>query len=148
VNRDGGCLYLLSTGTSETPSYFGDASVLGNDAFIFTRSRLVPSDTDEQTDIYDVRVDGGLASQNQPPPPPPCEGEACRGTGSSAPSTPSAGSAGFQGPGNPTSKRCPKGKLKKGNRCVKPRPKKHHGKKQHHEHGSKKRAGANQGGAR
>ena len=65
-----GCLYLISTGKSESPSYFADASESGNDAFFFTRSQLVGQDKDELQDVYDARVGGGLASQNPPPPSP------------------------------------------------------------------------------
>jgi hypothetical protein len=79
-----GCLYLISTGLSSEESYFGDASADGEDAFFFTRQQLVGQDRDENIDVYDARVDGGLAAQNPPLPPPPCAGEACLGAPSSA----------------------------------------------------------------
>jgi hypothetical protein len=100
ASQDGGCLYLLSSGTSDSPSFFGDADEEGENVFVFTRDRLVPQDGDQLQDIYDVKTGGGLASQNQAPPPPPCEAEACRGPAGEAPSAASAGSAAFQGPGN------------------------------------------------
>jgi hypothetical protein len=138
-----GCLYLLSTGTSPDPSYFGDASASGDHVFIFTGDRLVPGDEDGLFDVYDVRVGGGLASQNPPPPPEICVVGTCRGAGTTPPSIPSAGSAGFQGPGDPQRKRCPKGKVRKGGKCVKKshKPRKHHQKRQ-----AKQRAGAERGG--
>ena len=72
----GGCLYLISTGQSAESSYFGDASANGDDVFFFTRQSLVSQDRDENVDIYDARVDGGIAAQD-PPPPASCTGEGC-----------------------------------------------------------------------
>jgi hypothetical protein len=72
----GGCLYLISTGESDSPSYFGDASANGDDVFFFTRQSLVGQDQDENDDLYDARVEGGIAAQN-PPPPTSCTGEGC-----------------------------------------------------------------------
>jgi hypothetical protein len=78
--QDGGCLYLISTGQSPQPSYFGDASESGDDVFFFTRQSLVSQDQDLNVDVYDARVDGGIPAQNPPPPPAPCTDEAsCRG---------------------------------------------------------------------
>jgi hypothetical protein len=99
VAESGGCLFLLSTGTSSYPSYLSDVSAEGEVAFIFTREGLVPQDKDSLEDLYAVAVDGGLASQH-PVAPPPCEAEACRGAGSSGPQGQGAGSASFAGPGN------------------------------------------------
>jgi hypothetical protein len=95
----GGCLYLLSTGTSPDPSFFGDASASGDDAFLFTQQPLVGQDADQLQDLYDARVGGGLASQN-PPSGTPCSGESCKLPPSSDPSEPSVASVIFSGPGN------------------------------------------------
>jgi len=130
---NGGCIYLLSTGTGIYPSYLADVSESGDTAFIFSRQKLVPSDEDSQEDIYAVKVDGGLASQNTPRPA-NCEGDACRGASSQPSNAPGAGSGVFEGPGNPkqsTNKtRCPKGKRtvhSKGKvRCVAKKHKKAH----------------------
>jgi hypothetical protein len=78
VEGDDGCLYLISTGQSEGPSYFGDASADGGEVFFFTRQPLVGQDRDFNVDLYDARVDGGIAAQNPQPWPSPCKGEACR----------------------------------------------------------------------
>ncbi|HEY2335162.1 MAG TPA: hypothetical protein VGH58_09170 [Solirubrobacterales bacterium] len=99
--QNGGCLYLISTGKSSGPSYFLDASASGNDVFFFTRDHLVGSDTDSFVDVYDARVGGGLASQNEAPPPPPCEAEGCKGGASPAPQISSPTTPLFSGPGNP-----------------------------------------------
>jgi hypothetical protein len=118
ASQNGGCLYLISTGASPEPSLFADADQTGDNAFLFTAQGLVGQDTDQITDIYDARVGGGIPSQNPPPLPPPClSGEACLGAPPPAPESGSAGTAGFAGPGNQQD--CPKGKVRKGGKCVK-----------------------------
>ena len=63
--QDGGCLYLISGGEEGSgPSCFGDASESGEDVFFFTAQRLVGQDHDQLVDVYDARVDGGLAAQD------------------------------------------------------------------------------------
>ncbi|HWA52996.1 MAG TPA: hypothetical protein VG816_02375 [Solirubrobacterales bacterium] len=98
--QNGGCIYLISTGESDEPSYFVGASESGDDAFFFTRQQLVRQDTDQLQDVYDARIGGGIASQNEAPPP-KCEGEACKGAAPAVSGAQSAGSAGFSGPSNP-----------------------------------------------
>jgi hypothetical protein len=140
---EGGCLYLLSTGKGDRNSYIGDTSTNGQSVFIFTSEPLVPIDTDQITDVYDVRVDGGLGSQ-YPPPPPPCSGidERCQGLGTSPPEATTPGSSTFSGPGNDKAapqKPCKKTKSKKSHgkeakpkkQCKKKKGKKHQGKKKH-----------------
>ncbi len=95
-----GSLYLISTGQSSDVSYFGDASTDGGDVFFFTRQALVSQDRDENADVYDARVDGGIAAQNPTPPPEPCENEACRGALGSPPTLTVPSSAMFSGVGN------------------------------------------------
>jgi hypothetical protein len=121
-----GSLSLISPGIGTGDSELLGAGRSGEDVFLRTRERLVGWDVDGNTDIYDARVAGGFAEP--PPAPAPCEGDACRGQGTAAPAQVGAGSAAFQGPGDPVSekpksKRCPKGKRKvrrRGNaRCVK-----------------------------
>jgi hypothetical protein len=89
-----GELRLISSGRGATDSKFLDASVSGDNVFFTTRDRLVGIDTDNQVDLYDARVGGGIAAQNPSAPPPPCEGEGCQGTLSGAPFLPGVGSAG------------------------------------------------------
>ncbi len=98
----GGCLYLISTGRSPDPSYFADASASGDNAFFFTDQPLVGQDHDSLIDVYDARVDGGIAEQNPPAPPAPCAGEACRGAPGSPPAFGAPSSATFLGAGNLT----------------------------------------------
>ena len=131
--ENGGCLYLISTGTGTDASVLGDVSASGDDAFFFTYQQLVPQDKDSNLDVYDARVEGGLASQHPASPAAPCEGEACRGQGSTAPSSQGAGTAAFHGPGNPPTEKPKKHKKKH----------KKHAKKHHH-----KRAHAKKGGGK
>jgi hypothetical protein len=94
-----GCVYLISSGTSQGPSYFSDASTDGSNVFFLTRQQLVASDGDEELDMYDARVGGGFSAGG----PPPCEGEACRPPDTPAPAIYGAPpSATFVGPGNPS----------------------------------------------
>jgi hypothetical protein len=99
-SQNGGCLFLISTGDTDTASYFADASASGDDVYFFTTKSLVGQDTDELRDVYDARAGGGLASQD-PPPPNPCVGEACRGPGQVAPPLTPRGSSTYVGPPNP-----------------------------------------------
>jgi sugar lactone lactonase YvrE len=139
--ENGGCLYLLSSGTSAEPAFFADASESGKDVFIFTRSALVPQDQDTLQDAYDAHVEGGLASQNVVASP-PCEEEACKPGASPPPPFQSPQTPRFEGPGNPKQKGCPKGKRKvtqKGkSRCV--------AKKKHKDKSHKKGKKANKSG--
>ena len=97
-----GDLRLISTGRNATDSKFLDASLSGNDVFFTARDRLVGIDTDNQVDLYDARVGGGIPAQNAAPTPPPCVGDDCQGAGSGAPVLPGVGSGGTsQGDLNP-----------------------------------------------
>ncbi len=102
--RDGE-LMLVSTGTSERPSNFADATPDASSIFFRTGQPLVGQDTDLSVDLYDARVDGGLAGQNPPGAPPPCEGEECRGASPAPPSGPSVASSSAKGR-NGLSARC------------------------------------------
>jgi hypothetical protein len=77
ATANGGCLYLLSGAGEVGPAFFADASASGSDAFIFTAEPLVGQDGDEFVDVYDARVNGGIAAQNEAAPA-GCSGEACR----------------------------------------------------------------------
>jgi hypothetical protein len=104
-----GTVGLVSSGTGTDLSRLIGSDVSGENVFFFTRDRLVGWDLDGSVDIYDARIGGGFP---EPPAQPPiCEGESCRGAGTTAPSIPGAGSARFEGPPNPrTTPPCPRGK--------------------------------------
>jgi hypothetical protein len=97
------CVSLLSSGTSPQESAFLDASANGNDVFLFTSQKLVPTDPDSTFDAYDARVctEASPCVTPPPPPPPPCSGEStCRGGSAPPPGFGSGGSSTFVGPGN------------------------------------------------
>jgi hypothetical protein len=130
----GGCLYLLSSGTLPKGSFFADASLSGDDAFIATRSGLVLQDQDQLQDVYDTRVGGGIASQNQAPPP-QCESlDGCHGPQSPQPPAVTPPTKDFSGPAN---KKHPRKSAKKGKSAKKHKHKKH----KHKQRRAKQRSG-------
>ena len=134
-----GKVHLISTGQSPNDSYFGDATPSGSDAFFTTREQLVLQDQDGLADLYDARVDGGIASQNEAPPPPCDPNVNCGGPITSPPTGPGPSTPGLIGPGDPIPPKCKAGFLRKGNKCVKAG----HGKKakKHRRHRAKHRIG-------
>ena len=92
---NGGCVFLLSGGTSESDSWLIGASETGDDVFLATRAQLVPEDQNEAFDLYDVRVDGV-----KPISPPLCTGSGCQGVPSPPPTFATPPSVTFDGVGN------------------------------------------------
>ena len=77
----GGCIGLISAGTSSEESAFMDASESGGDVFFLTLSHLSPRDFDTSADIYDAHECTASAPCAPPAPvaPPPCTtGDACK----------------------------------------------------------------------
>jgi hypothetical protein len=106
------------------------ASASGRDVFFSTADRLVPQDTDTQTDLYDARV--CTASDPCIPAPPPeqaaCGGEGCRGAPGVPPVFGAPGSAVFSGAGNLTPPQAtPVAKAKKKPRKPRKKPRRHRG---------------------
>jgi hypothetical protein len=98
----GGCVSLISSGSSKEESAFLDASESGDEVFFLTASRLVGSDIDGSFDVYDAHV-CSAGSPCPPPPAPPapaCEGDACE-TPSTPPNDQTPGSLTYTGPENP-----------------------------------------------
>lgn len=93
----GSSTQLISTGTSESPSLFADATPDGRNVLFTTAQPLVRQDVDQNIDVYDARVEGGLASQWPPSPSRPCEGEGCREGVSAPPPTLGFGSGASAG---------------------------------------------------
>jgi hypothetical protein len=110
---ENGCIYILSTGSSASPSYLLDASANGNDVFLMTRSQLVPADKNEYFDVYDAHV-----GATEPPASSQCTGTGCQGVAASPPvfATPSSttynGVGNFAPPSTPAAKPKPKPKKK------------------------------------
>jgi hypothetical protein len=132
---NGGCIYLLSGGTSESDSWFIGASESGNDVFVATRAQLTSEDKNNAFNLFDARVDG-----MRPVTEPLCTGTGCQGVPAPPPTFATPPSGTYSGPGNfasppsvPAVKKalkkkvtkCKKGFVKKKDKCVKkPKPKK------------------------
>jgi DNA-binding beta-propeller fold protein YncE len=135
-SRSGGCVGLISGGTSSADSTFLDASENGEDVFFTTSSRLVGRDYDTAPDVYDAHVCSSASPCLQEPVlAAPCsEGEACKGAPPAQPLLFGAPpSATFNGQGNviPSSApvvkkktvKCSKGKKLSRGKCIKAKAK-------------------------
>jgi hypothetical protein len=102
----GGCVALISQGTSTEESAFMDASSSGGDVFFQTLSQLVPKDHDSSIDIYDAHecTQASPCVPVEAVAPPPCtSSDACREAPSPQPAVFGApASATFSGAGEPT----------------------------------------------
>jgi DNA-binding beta-propeller fold protein YncE len=99
--RSGGCVSLISTGTSSAESAFLDASETGEDVFFLTSSNLSVRDYDSSFDIYDARKCEGTCVSSPIPPPPCSTGDSCKSAPSPQPAAFGApSSATFSGAGN------------------------------------------------
>jgi hypothetical protein len=123
----GGCIALISGGTSSDHSYLIDASSDGRDVFFSTRSPLVGWDVNESYDVYDARIGGGFPEPEGEAP--PCLGEACKAPPGAPPGAPAPGTASFQGPGNAAQK--PKPRKHKHKKKSKHKSKKGHARADH-----------------
>jgi hypothetical protein len=77
----GGCVGLVSAGTSSEESSFVDASETGGDVFFLTLSRLASQDYDTSIDLYDAHecsVSAPCAAVPALVPPPCMTGDACK----------------------------------------------------------------------
>jgi len=123
----GGCVFLLSGGSSSDQSFFMDAGTSGDDVYFMTRAQLVPEDRDGTFDLYDARVDGGFSGVAAPG----CTGAGCQDVQSAAAASVTPSSVTFSGAGNlsppgpavrskPKAKprRCGRGLVRRHGRCV------------------------------
>jgi hypothetical protein len=78
----GGCVYLLSGGTTETDSFLVDADATGDNVFFEHVGSLGALEVPfGQNELYDARVDGGFTSSSSV-----CTGDTCQGIPPAAPS--------------------------------------------------------------
>jgi hypothetical protein len=103
-STSGGCVSLISTGTSGRESAFLESTPNGHDVFFLTAAQLLPQDVDTAFDVYDARVcttASPCISPEQPPSGGCHDSETCRpaAPAQQAPGGP-AGTATFSGPGN------------------------------------------------
>jgi hypothetical protein len=130
--REAGCTSLVSAGTGIADSNFLAMDESGANVFFTTRDQLVQKDTDDLVDLYDARVEGGIAAESGVARS-ECQGEACQAP-VSAPNDPTPGSSSFEGAGNVDEKKHAK----------KHKKKRKHAKK----HAHKRAAKHNRGGAK
>jgi hypothetical protein len=79
---------LGNTGNTSWPGM----TASGSDIFFFTKTALVPQDTDTLGDLYDARIGGGIPA---PPAPAECSGEGCQSALAGEPLFAAPGSAVF-----------------------------------------------------
>jgi phosphodiesterase/alkaline phosphatase D-like protein len=99
----GGCVSLLSGGSSDRESAFVEATPDGSNVFFVTEARLLPQDTDTAFDVYDARECSEASPCLSPaePAPPGCgETDACRPAQPAQQIPGPSGTAHFSGPGN------------------------------------------------
>jgi hypothetical protein len=92
---DGGCIYLLSGGASNEPSWLLGASASGSDVFMISRGNFTAEQDDELYKVFDAKVEGYA-----PVPPPPCTGTGCQGIPAAPPTFATPSSVTFAGIGN------------------------------------------------
>ncbi len=106
TSASGGCVALLSSGTSDRESAFVEATPSGDDVFFVTEANLLPQDTDTAFDMYDARSCAPASPCQTAPAPPPggCdETQSCRpALPPLAPESAAGGSETFVGAGNPS----------------------------------------------
>lgn len=148
--QNGGCLSLISSGTSPQPSYFADASVSGSDAFFFTAQPLVGQDRDGLVDVYDAREHGGIAAQNPPQERICTDDQSCKPAAVPPPGVASPAAPSGEGNVKPPPPKCRKGfkRVKRHGKpiCVRIRKKHnkqkgHKNQRQHRKHESGNRRG-------
>ena len=59
-----GEVQLISPGTGKHNATLADVSADGSDVFFITDEQLVGQDRDDQLDMYDARIGGGIAAQS------------------------------------------------------------------------------------
>lgn len=100
TTQDGGCLYLISSGTSTSDSGLLGTTPSGDDVFIVTTDTLVPADQDTLEDVYDARVGGGFPVNGNTVA--PCSGDACQGEPTPTPTLPTVATGTVGGADNAT----------------------------------------------
>ncbi|MGN6258080.1 MAG: hypothetical protein ACTHN3_10080 [Solirubrobacterales bacterium] len=135
AEAEGGCVALLSSGTSEKETGVLDSSVSGDDVFLLTADRLASRDVDSAYDVYDAHVCGAGWACPEPevPPPPPCSSAgACH---------PSSGVESEANPGG-TATLTGSGNVRPRHRHHKKHKRHHHKRRHHHRHAHGHRGGS------
>lgn len=97
----GGCIDLISSGSSPEESVLLGSSENGNDMFFLSSAQLAGTDNETGLKVYDAHVCTGESPCPPPPPAPPpaCEGDACQAPAGVL-DDPTPASLTFQGAGN------------------------------------------------
>jgi hypothetical protein len=137
-------VFLITTGSvgGGSGGEFSSAAVdgSGQNVFFQTAAPLSPADGDDLRDVYTARVGGGFSFASKPR----CVGEICQPPVSEVPAVPVPTTSQTPAdPGNVVAKKCPKGKVLKGEKCVKKKKNKKKNKKK-----KKKKAGNKRGGSK
>jgi hypothetical protein len=142
----GGCIFLLTEGTSSDLAFFLDASENGEDVFIATRAQLVGQDHGETFEVYDAH-ECTMASPCLHVAATACTGAGCQGVPPAPPIFATPSSATITGvddlepppPAAPAKKvikkktiKCPRGKKSSKGKCTKAKGKKTKAKKSVH----------------
>ncbi len=138
----GGVQQLISTGTSSADSRLFSVSADGKNAFFFTRQQLVQEDQNgANVRLYTARENGGFP--HGPPSFSCAASDECHGAGSKAAPPAAVGTtAGTPVQYQPPAKSCPKGKVRRRDRCVsKPHHRRHEHRKHHHRRANTKPGG-------
>jgi hypothetical protein len=118
-----GTISMISSPSDPSDAFFLGSSADGSNVFFSTHAQLAPADTDQSTDVYDARVNGGFSELATPQ----CTGTGCQGVPAAPPIFATPASFTFEGvgnfpalppPGNPL-KRCRRGDVKNHDTCVK-----------------------------
>ncbi len=133
---------LISTGTRSADSPLFSVSADGKNAFFFTRQQLVQEDQNgANVRLYTARENGGFP--HGPPSFSCAASDECHGAGSKAAPPAAVGTtAGTPVQYQPPAKSCPKGKVRRRDRCVsKPHHRRHEHRKHHHRRANTKPGG-------
>jgi hypothetical protein len=113
-SEEGGCVGLVSSGSSSEESAFLEASETGDDVFFMTAAQLARADSDSGLDVYDAHVCSlapGCPAESLDEVPPCVSADACRAAPSPQPRSFGApASQTFSGAGNPPAPSKPKAK--------------------------------------
>jgi hypothetical protein len=135
---NGGCVQLISSGSSPFAARLAGISSNGTDAYFFTREKLVEQDENgNSVRIYDARSLGGVPFIS---PEPQCKAsDECHGPGTQQPPVPNIKSFAETPGGNLPKVKCKKGFVERHGKCVRAHHKHHknHRRRRHH-HGGRR----------
>ncbi len=125
-----GVISLISSSSDPGSAFFLGSSADGSNVFFVTHAQLSAQDTDQASDVYDARVNGGFAGLTAPQ----CTGTGCQGVPAAPPIFATPAGVTFEGvgnftatepPGEPSVKpkttktaKCGRGRVKRHSKCI------------------------------